>query len=102
MSKGALFRPCADAMFALSALSASAFVLQRPTPSACVQHVAASATPSSLVMSQDARGTDRRTALGLAGAAAASAPAIHACAQHAMLPRRCPACAAFRSRRRRS
>jgi cyclophilin family peptidyl-prolyl cis-trans isomerase len=59
-------------MFALSALSASAFVLQRPTPTTCVQHAAASATPSALVMSQDARGTDRRTALGLAGAAAAS------------------------------
>ena len=55
-------------MLALAALSATAFVLQRPLPPASVQHVAAA--PSSLVMAQDARATDRRTALGLAGAAA--------------------------------
>ena len=60
-------------MLALSALSASAFVLQRPFPPASVQHVAAA--PSSLVMSHDARATDRRTALGLASAAAAAASA---------------------------
>ena len=60
-------------MLALSALSASAFVLQRPFPPASVQQVAAA--PSSLVMSQDARATDRRTALGLASAAAAAASA---------------------------
>jgi len=58
-------------MLALTVLSATAFVLQRPTPTSCVQHAAA-ATSSSLLMSHgDVRGTDRRTALGLAGAAAA-------------------------------
>ena len=61
-------------MLALAALSATAFVLQRPLPPASVQHVAAS--PSSLVMAQDARATDRRTALGLAGAAAAASAAV--------------------------
>ena len=62
-------------MLALAALSATAFVLQRPLPPASVQHVAAAA-PSSLVMAQDARATDRRTALGLAGAAAAASVAV--------------------------
>ena len=75
-------------MLALTVLSATAFVLQRPTPTSCVQHAAA-ATSSSLLMSHgDVRGTDRRTALGLAGAAAAGVH-IHV---HSMLPRRCPAC----------
>ena len=60
-------------MFALSALSATAFLLQRASPTS-VQHVAA-APSASLVMTHDVRGTDRRTALGLvAGAAAAGAP----------------------------
>jgi cyclophilin family peptidyl-prolyl cis-trans isomerase len=53
----------------LSALSATAFVVQRPTPTPCLQLVAAAATPPSVMMSA-ARNTDRRTALGLAGAAA--------------------------------
>ena len=61
-------------MLALAALSATAFVLQRPLPPASVQHVASA--PSSLVMAQDARATDRRTALGLAGAAAAASVAV--------------------------
>lgn len=61
-------------MFVLAALSATAFVLQRPSPTTCVQHAAAVAAPPALMSLGDVRGTDRRTALGLAGAAAASAP----------------------------
>merc|ERR1719272_1486557 len=63
-------------MFALSALSATAFVLQRASPTS-VQHVAAAASPAaSLVMTHDVRGTDRRTALGLVAGAAAAGVAV--------------------------
>ena len=57
-------------MFALSALSGTAFVLQRPTPTSCVQHTAA-VTSSSLVMTHDVHNS-RRQFLSTSAAAVAA------------------------------